>query len=312
MISSVFGKTKPINYIILLSFLFIFYWIVNLYIYEETYTSLEWILQVVVLGFLLFSIFAVNFVVKRNQITANNSYAIFFFTLLIVLFPEVLRDNNGIFCGFFLLLAFRRIISLRSLKSVKMKLFDASLWIAVASIFYDWALLFFILVFVTLYMYEPKNIRNWLVPIISVASVSLIGYAVLIIIDYTDFIFEHYTFKLGIYQDPAELWSQGKKLVLYSILILFVGVYAFVKIGKLGLGRILIMRLVAIAFTLGLAISLIKTAPDTFPVFITFFPGAALIAKYVETIKRPKIREMVLIIGLVVPILTWIAEHLIK
>ncbi len=312
MISSVFGKTKPINYIILLSFLFIFYWIVNLYIYEETYTSLEWILQVVVLGFLLFSIFAVNFVVKRNQITANNSYAIFFFTLLIVLFPEVLRDNNGIFCGFFLLLAFRRIISLRSLRNVKMKLFDASLWIAVASIFYDWALLFFVLVFVTLYMYEPKNVRNWVIPVISTITVALIAFAVLSIMDKTELIVAHYTFDLGTYQDPSELWSQGKKLVLYAILILLVGTYALVKIGKLGLGRILIMRLVAMAFTLGLAVSLIKTAPDTFPVFITFFPGAALLAKYVETIKRPKLREIVLIIGMIVPILTWIAEHVVK
>ncbi len=312
MISSVFGKTKPINYIILLSFLFIFYWIVNLYIYEKTYTSLEWILQTVVLGFLLFAVFVVNFVVQRNQITGNHSYVIYFFTLLIILFPEVLLDNNGIVCGFFLLLAFRRIISLRSLRNVKMKLFDASLWIVVASIFYDWALLFFILVFVTLYMYEPKNIRNWLVPIISIASVALIVFSVLIFMDNTDYIFEHYAFEFGVYKDPTELWSQGQKLVFYAILILLVGVYALVKIGKLGLGRILIMRLVAIAFALGLAVSLIKTAPDTFPVFITFFPGAALLGKYVETIKRAKIREMVLIISLVVPILTWIAEHVVK
>ncbi|MBT8221578.1 MAG: hypothetical protein KJN96_00275 [Eudoraea sp.] len=312
MISSVFGKTKPINYIILLSFLFIFYWIVNLYIYEQAFTSLEWVLQSVVLGFLLFSIFAVNFIVKRNQITANNSYAILFFTLLIFLFPEVLRDNNGIICGFFLLLAFRRIISIRSLRNVKMKLFDASLWIAVASIFYDWALLFFILVYITLSMYEPKNIRNWFVPIIATATVALIVFSVLIFMDNTKFIFEHYTFELGIYSDPGELWDQGRKLVLYAIFMIIIGTYAFVKIGKLGLGRILIMRLVAIAFTLGVAVSLIKTTPDTFPVIITFFPGAALLAKYVETIKRDKIREMVLIIGLLVPIITWIAEHIVK
>ena len=312
MISSVFGKTKPINYIILLSFLFLFYWYSNLYLFGKNFDSLDWILQTAVLGFLLFSIFVVNFVVTRNQITGANSYAILYFTLLVILFPGVLRDNNAILCGFFLMLAFRRAISLRSLRDIRMKLFDASLWVAVASIFYDWALLFLILVFATLYMYEPKNFRNWLVPIIAVSTVALIAFTALIFAGDTNFFVNHYTFELGAYTTPGTLLTEGRKWIGYGIVILLVGIYVFFKIGKLGLGRINVMRIVGISFALGMVISLLETTSVTSPVFLTFLPAAALLAKYVETIKRAKIRETVLILSVALPILFLIAEHMVN
>ena len=312
MISSVFGKTKPINYIILLSLLFVFYWYANIYLYEKTFESLDWLLHSAVLGFLLFSIFVVNFIVTRNQITGTNSYAILFFTLLVILFPEVLRDNNAILCGFFLMLAFRRAISIRSLRDIRIKLFDASLWVAVASLFYDWALLFLILVYATLYMYEPKNFRNWLVPVIALATGGLIAYSVLILTGGTDFFASHYTFEMGMYATPEILLAQGRKWLIYGIVILLVGIYAFFKIGKLGLGRINVMRIVGISFALGMVISFIEAKSETSPIFLTFLPGAALLAKYVETIKRSKIRETVLIISVAVPILFLIAEHMMN
>ena len=37
MISSIFGKTKPINFIIVLSFLFVLYWIVHFFLFELHY-----------------------------------------------------------------------------------------------------------------------------------------------------------------------------------------------------------------------------------------------------------------------------------
>ena len=312
MISSVFGKTKPINYIILLSVLFITYWTVNLYLYEQDYSCVDWIWKTVALGFLMFTLFVVNFVVKRNQITAPNAYAILFFTLFIIFFPEVLRDTNAIFSGFFLALAFRRTVSLRSLKNVKLKLFDASLWIVIASVFCDWALLFLVLVFISIYMYEPKNVRNWLVPIVATATVLLVLYAILILADNTAFLEQHYSFTVQ--GNPNLLFPEphGIKLLIYVVLILFTGIYGIAKIGKLGLGRILSMRLVVGFFLIGLVVTLLETTSDAFPVFVTFFPGAALITKYVETIKRAKLREVVLVLGVMLPLVTWIIQHVAK
>jgi hypothetical protein len=135
MISSIFRKTKPFNYVILLTFLFVFYGVVVFLLFSTPYQQNILFEQIFSLAALLFLIFLINFVVKRNKITGPNSFVILFFTLLIVLFPEVLLDNNGIFCTFFLLLAVRKLLSIKSLIKIKLKIFDASIWIAVSSFF---------------------------------------------------------------------------------------------------------------------------------------------------------------------------------
>mgnify|MGYP001569606936 FL=1 len=146
MISCIYGKTKPINFIILQGFLFVFYWFVNFVLYKNHYGTEKLVTKFVVLGVLLFSVFAVDFIVKRNQITATNSFAILYFTMLIVIFPEVLLDDNSVFCTFFLLLALRRLISLKSLKNLKLKILDATIWTLIASLFYDSPIVYLVLV----------------------------------------------------------------------------------------------------------------------------------------------------------------------
>ncbi len=312
MISTIFGKTKPINYIILLGFLFFFYWTVHFLIFKRAYTPEELLLQTVVLAVLLFSIFVVNFIVKRNQITGTNAFTILFYSACLVVFSTTITDNNAILCNFFLLLAQRRLLSMRSLKEMKLKLLDASLWIAVASFFYDWALLFIILVFIAIYFYEPKNIRNWLVPFIGVCTVGIIVYGVLILLDKTTMIREHYRFSFTLTANWITYWASSAKLTIYILLTLFAGFWAFLKLGKLGTGKLITMRLIAISFVIGLVLTLLKTSPVSFPVLITFFPAAILMTKYVEVIKKVNIKELILIAFVTLPLIVFLTESVVK
>jgi hypothetical protein len=257
--------------------------------------------QVFLLGLLFFSVFLVNFVVKRNQITGTNSFAMLYFVILIVLFPEVLLDENAIFCNLFLLLASRRLVSLKSLKDIKLKIFDATLWIVIASLFYDWALLYLLVVFIAIYFYEPKNIRNWLVPLCGLVAVVLIANAFLVVVGLPDYFSEHYSFSLSLDRDFTAFWDYSTKLLMYAVLIIITGFLAFMKMGKLGLGRIITVRLVAISITIGLIVTFLKTNEAVFPVLITFFPAATLITKYVEVIRRSKVKEIVLLASIVFP-----------
>ena len=147
MISSIFEKTKPVNFIILLVFLFLFYWSVQFYLFDFEISEVEIMPSIGILAILLFSVFVVDFIVKRNKLTGTNSYAILFFTLLFVVFPETLGDSKAILTSFFLLLTMRRLLSIKSLKNIKLKIFDAGLWICISSVFYEWALLYLLLVF---------------------------------------------------------------------------------------------------------------------------------------------------------------------
>ena len=312
MISSIFGKTKPIIYIIVLTFLFLFYWTVHFLLYQRAYAPEELLLQTVVLGVLLFSIFVVNFIVKRNQITGTNSFAILFYALLIVAFHVTVLDNNAILCSFFLLLAHRRLISLKSLKNIKLKILDASLWVTLASFFYDWALLYLVLVFAAIYFYEPKNIRNWLIPFLGVFTLLIILFSILLILEQPGFLASHYSFELSFDTNFFAYWGNSTKLVIYTIIILVLGFWAFLKLGKLGMGRIMTMRLIAISFTIGIVLTLLKTSDHTFPVLITFFPAAILVTKYIEVIKKVNIKEIALMVSVFVPFVVFLAEWIVK
>jgi len=312
MISSIFGRTKPINYIILLVFLFFFYWFVHFFMFQKSYSPEQLMGQTVILGFLSFSIFVVNFIVLRNKITGGNSLAILFYTLLIVLFPEVLIDSNAILCSFFLLLSIRRILSFRSLKNIKLKIFDATFWILIASLFYDWAILYLIVVIVAIYFYEPKNITNWLVPFTAIIAMVLIMLAVLALGNNMDFLRDHYFFDFQFNAVYFYDWSNSTILFLYVSIVLLCGFLAFLKLGSVGVGKIVTMRLIVLFFFIGLLVKVLKSVPYTHPILITFFPAVVFITTYVQSIKKDSVREIVLMASVIVPFIVFLTNALMK
>ena len=312
MISSIFGQSKPINYIIIIGFLILIYAAVSFDQFGQFESPENILLHLVILGVLIFSIMVVNFIVKKNQISGTNDFTIFYYALLIALFPEVLSDYNAIMSSFFLLLSMRRLISLRSLKDIKLKLFDATFWIVAASLFYDWVILFIVLVYICIYTYEPKNFRNWLVPVAGLATAGILLYMALLLIGNTGFLEEHY--KFYIYTDTNALFSVkgGVKIILYLLLVVVTGIVAFVKLGKLGMGKIVTMRIIAISFFIGMVVTIFKSSETISPIMITFFPASVLFTKYVEVIKRVNIKEVTLILSVVVPIMVFLGELIAK
>ncbi|NNG08803.1 MAG: hypothetical protein HKM92_01425 [Arenibacter sp.] len=312
MISSIFGRTKPINYIILLVFLFVFYWFVHFFLFQKSYSPEQLLGQTGILSLLLFSLFVVNFISLRNKISGGNSYSILFYTLLIVIFPEVLVDSNAILCSFFLLLSIRRILSFRSLKNIKLKAFDATFWILIASLFYDWAILYLIVVVVAIYFYDPKNIKNWLVPLTAIAALALIVPAVLVLSNNLDFLWDHYQFNFQFNRVYFYDWSNSSLLFLYVSIVLLCGFLAFIKMGNVGVGKLVTMRLVVLLFLIGLLVKVLKSSQDTHPILITFFPAVVFITTYVQSIKKEKVSEMVLMASVFIPFAILLANILMK
>ena len=312
MISSIFGQSKPINYIIILGFLFLFYGLLSAGDISQIKSIESVLLQLIILGVLLFSVMVVNFIVKRNQISGTNDFTIFYYALLIILFPDVLQDSNAILSSFFLLLAMRRLISLKSLKNIKLKIFDATFWIVAGSLFYDWVLLFLVLVFICIYVYEPKNIRNWLVPLISLTAAFIIVYMFLILTGNTAFITNHYRFSFSTDSNILSSIQGSVKIFLYTLLVIMAAIVSFVKLRKLGMGKIVTMRIITIAFIIGMIITVLKSSETISPIMITFFPASILFTKYVEVIKKINIKEVTLILSLVVPFMVFLGEMIAK
>ncbi|MEE9361862.1 MAG: hypothetical protein V3U92_04615 [Cellulophaga sp.] len=312
MISSIFGKTKPINFIILFSYLFVFYWLTHLLLYKKSFEIDGIFAQVAVIIALFSSIFIVDFIVKRNKITGLNSFTILFYVLLITLFPEVLLDFNGIMCSFFLLLSARRLLSLISLRNSKLKIFDATIWIIVASFFYEWASLFLILVFTAIYFYEPKNIRNWLVPIVGVITSFTILTGFLVLSDNMEFLTSHYTFSFELNTVFFLNWGNSTRFIIFVLFAVFMGMFAFLKLGKAGVGRIITMRLISLFFLIGMLFTMLQSTSSFFPLIVTFFPVGIFFANYVDTIKRTNIKEVVLMLSIFAPLMVFVTNLILN
>ena len=173
MIASVFKKSTPLNYALVV-FLVLFFF----FIYQ--FQDLSWISSVV--GLLkkgltfivvLASIFLTSFIGKRNGLTKDSGYTAVFYLLFSLFFPSIFNNLNILLANFFILLALRRLISLQSMKASKEKIFDASLWIFVASLFHFWCILFLILVFISIIFHVSRDYTNWVLPFIAFIAVAI-------------------------------------------------------------------------------------------------------------------------------------------
>jgi hypothetical protein len=124
----------------------------------------------ILVGYLVL-LFLLNFIIKKNKLTKNNSYAILFFSSFLLMFPSVLEEYRLLFSNLFLMLSLRRIISLPSGKNTEKKILDASIWIAIATLFYFWSILFLVVLIVAIF---KTNIKKWkllFIPLVGFSSV---------------------------------------------------------------------------------------------------------------------------------------------
>ncbi|WP_276379268.1 DUF6427 family protein [Flavobacterium sp. H4147] len=174
MITSVFKKSTPLNYSLVVILILVFFFMFQ--IRETSWINSYFTIfqKVSLLCFIMASFFMVNFIVKKNGLTKDNGFAIFFYLLFVLFFPTIFNNANVVYANFFLLLALRRLISLQSLKSSKEKIFDASFWIFVASLFQFWSILFLILVFISIVFHVSRDYRNWVLPFVALLAVAII------------------------------------------------------------------------------------------------------------------------------------------
>ncbi|WP_298505511.1 hypothetical protein [uncultured Maribacter sp.] len=311
MISSIFGKTKPINYIIVLTFLFLLYWLVQFYSATNTFDIGQLLVKIASFIALILSVFFVNFIIQRNKITGPNSFAILFFGLLFLVFPETLLDFKAIFCAFFLILATRRILSVRSLKDIKLKVFDATLWVLISSLFCNWSLFFLLLVFSAIYIYEPKNIRNWLVPLVSVFVFGMITHTISVVLNTKNFLLEQYSYSIQFDKGYFLNWGTSTRFLFYVLLVITLGGWVFIKLGNSGLGKVTSMRLLGLSYILGLVVYMFSFS-DGDTIILTFFPAVVFLTNYIESIQKEKIKEVVLIMSVFIPFLVFVSRLILS
>ncbi|MES2577113.1 MAG: DUF6427 family protein, partial [Bacteroidota bacterium] len=190
MITSVFRKSTPLNFSLVVILMLVFF---SIYQFQD----LSWMNSFVLISkkgmlfcVLLASVFITNFVVKKNGLSKDSSYTVFFYFLFLLFFPSVLDNLNLILSNFFILLALRRLISLQSLKASKEKIFDASLWVFLAALFHFWSIIFIVLVFISIIFHVSRDYRNWILPFIAffIVGILFMIYATVFDLDVLEYI----------------------------------------------------------------------------------------------------------------------------
>jgi hypothetical protein len=170
MLTSFFKTSKPIHYIITLLMVGIItgYFVVS-------HPHLGWRFIWIPLATIV-SVAVFQFITLKNDLTQSSSYSLWVYSCLIIIGIIYTTDNFSFVAFLLSLLALRRLISMRSGSGLVKKIFDASFWIAVATLFYSWSSLFFIVIFLSIVIYSFKNLKYWTIPFIAVCCVAILTF----------------------------------------------------------------------------------------------------------------------------------------
>src|SRR6476620_10732578 len=134
MITSLFRKSTPLNYSIVIIAIVFFFFVFKIKHVRGDISTLFLTSKAILLGIIFGSFFLVNFIVKKNGLSKDSAYTVLFYLIFMLFFPSVWNNGTLILSNFFILMSMRRLLSLHSLKSTKEKIFDASLWVFLAAL----------------------------------------------------------------------------------------------------------------------------------------------------------------------------------
>ncbi len=303
MITSIFNKTRPFNYLLLgICYLLIaiLFFLVKWNYLNSDYLSLKTAGFVVII---FSSTFLLDFIVSKNAITKDNNYALFFFLTFTLYFPSLYLKIPLLAANFFILIALRRLISLKTVAYSREKVFDACFWIFLASLFHFWSILFIILVFVSIIQHVNYDFKFWLIPIIAFFAIAILSVFVVLFFKYP---LEEHVFKsmqISFDFTNFETKSQHIALAIFSSITLFFGYNIIAQLKSKPLNMKSTFYKLFFAFTIAIIVYVLSPIKSNAILVFTLAPLSIFAANYLEQVDNRWIKEIVpisvLIIGLV-------------
>ncbi|RTY85248.1 hypothetical protein EKL97_01150 [Flavobacterium sp. LS1P28] len=296
MITSIFRKSTPLNFSLVVILMLVFF---SIYQFQD----LSWVNSFFsilnkagLFCFVVASVFITDFVAKKNGLSKDSTYTIFFYFLLLLFSPTIFDNTNLIISNFFILLALRRLISLQSLKASKEKIFDASLWIFLAALFHFWSIIFIVLVFISIIFHVSRDYRNWMLPFIAffIAGIMFLLFATVFNLNVVDYVLK--SVKINFKIDYFTTNYQNGALSIYATIALFFLVSMFATLSnRPQLVHTSFKKIVA-SFFIGVLIFLISSNKSSDLLVFTFAPLAIMATSHIELPQLKLKQEMVLFV----------------
>jgi hypothetical protein len=294
MLANFFEKTKPINSIVVGLVFCLFYFMSSFLSEKSAFTDggvgLGFTFFISNFAFLLLS----GVVIIGNKISNDNLFAPFFMVLMYALFPKALEYNDTIYVLLLFVLLYRRFSSLSNKTNSIGKLLDSGLFIGVMFLFFNWTILYLLLVYVALFLFREVTIRKLIIPIVGAIVPVLFYYTYCLIIEdfstfYSLFEFNFIGFDEQFYE--ANLFQVVTLLVLVFFSVLF-------KLPRmLSVSTIEKQHYTITLFSLIIGISLFNLSSNKngSEVLYVFIPIAIIIGQFMDVITKKWLKELVFI-----------------
>jgi hypothetical protein len=299
MITSLFRKSTPLNYFLVVLLLLFFFFLYQFNDLGWVDSSISIAQKMVLLGVLFASLFIANFIVKKNGLTKNSSYTLLFFLLLLLFFPSILDNTNLLLSNLFLLLAMRRLISLQTLKEPKEKIFDASLWIFIASLFHFWAILFLLLVYISIIFHASRDYRNWLLPFVAFFTTAVVFVLVALVYDVT---LIHHFLNQRVMNFKIDYFTNKYQNIALSIYVVMALYFVFSTLFTLTNKPMILQasyKKMIFTFLIGIVVFLISPEKNNSMLVFTFLPLSIMATSSIEYTQSKMQQEIVLFLFII-------------
>ena len=307
MLANFFGKSNPVNFVVIFSIFLGFFLTNSIYSISLANLNLSLVLEyLLMLIFFLVFFFFFNFILSKNKLTLYNSYGFLIFVLLFGFFPDTMSSRDELFLNILVLIYLRRVYSLRSGKDFYKKIFDSGFWLGVLFILAPKTVLFGILLFLSVWLFQKINFRTFLIPCLGFLSPVVCYVTYCFWFNQTDefmasfFWYANYDFDL--FRDRSILISS---IVLGILLIISILIKTPKVISISGSYRkywILIIFNLLIAIT----VLVIQNTLNESQLLLLFFPISVILTNWLESIKTPLYKNVFLVLFIGCPFLLFI------
>tara|TARA_B110000003_G_scaffold276437_1_gene322887 strand:+ start:7490 stop:8410 length:921 start_codon:yes stop_codon:yes gene_type:complete len=302
MLANFFGKSNPANFIIIFLIFIAFFCAISISSNLQGTINFSFIFhQLSILILFSFLFFCYNFILSKNKLTLYNSYGFLLFVLFFGFYPDTMTDRNGVILNLIVLVFLRKVFSLSSLKSPYKKMVDSGFWLGILFLMEPSNLIFAILIFISIGLFQKLNIRTFLIPIIGFLA--------------PVFCYFSYCFWFENIEEFTKLflWESNYKIQItkpISFSSIFLGSLIFISI-FLKTPKVLLIRgmyrkyWILIIFNMILAISIFLIQKDYsgFERILLFFPASIIITNWMESIKNIFLKNILICLLIIIPVI---------
>ncbi|OED40890.1 hypothetical protein AB832_03510 [Flavobacteriaceae bacterium (ex Bugula neritina AB1)] len=246
----------------------------------------------------------VNLITQKNDLTKKSTNTVLLFAFFTALLPTSLTRPDILLANLFLTLGIICVLDLRNGKQIKSNVFDASLCIGLASLVYFWSIGFILIVFLGILFFEPKNYRNWMIPIISLITIYVLANCFTLLFydslfDVTDYV-DTVSFTFENYMNRESFFPIGSVILC---VFFFFSVY-LLKFKRKSAKVKPILKLIIAQLVIAVLIIVIVPNKNTSEILFITTPLAIIGTTYLEIDHDRLIKEINIWVFLLLPFMT--------